>query len=992
MKIPKFFKCILGCLVLALSGAAHGGTVVNFGSISQISGPGGLDLAGEMTHAINFSANDPARYVNGVLFTPDTALAPGLTVGPNNVTPWQTRPNFGSGIDADNLEEIYHDIRWANPSLGQTLEAHLPVTSGETYKVQILVYENSAGDRRWDIEMEGVITVDEFTSRGAATAAGAGGLPAYSATAGVVYTRTLVAGDGTLDIRMGNFGGVNDAGDRNPIWQGLTVEHILPDSDNDGLPDAWEIAKFGATGTQTGTDDSDSDGLTNQFEYQLNSNPTVADTDTDGLTDGNEYFTRGTKVTVADTDGDGLNDGAEITAGSNPLVTDSDGDSLSDGVEVNVYFTSPIDRDSDDDSYDDNVEVAYGTNPNSAGAYPLYSTFNTSFTGGDQGEGLDFQGTFIAAARFGVTTLTGSWPVGNATFVPYTAIAGLTQDAANQIDAWVNPAFASPTTNDNNLAQVIRSIRYGAPTVNIAIPGLLPGRSYKLQLLFAESCCANRGFDVWAEGALIADEFAPAVVMGGASGSPTRGAAIVHGFVAADTVLNIRLDKVGVTSPALNDVNVIINALSLEEIPAGADTDADDLPDAWEVENFGSTGLYGKNDDPDNDGLTNFQELTSVTKPLDSDTDDDGLNDGYEINTSHTSPRTSDSDGDGLSDSYEVNTSHTNPLLIDTDGDTLGDGSEVNTSHTSPLLIDSDNDGFNDPTELLSASDPNSATSTPGASYFARVLGAGPAKGLDLTGNFVYAFNVGTLGGGMVIEDADFTADTAPGITVSAPNEIPNWTSPNFGNSTEDDALENIFRDIRWADLANGNPAVRNVKVDLANLVVGRQYKLQLLFGEQCCPQRVFDINVEGTLVADDFHISTVQGPTPMSVAGAAVVHTFTAADTTLNIVLDGATVVPFAGGDYNPTLSGVTLEELVIPVDLDIASVSRTASSITINARGTSGRVYSVDYSTDLLSWDEVNDNLVPNGSGDAVWTDMDPGRTSAQRSYYRLRDPAVQ
>jgi len=37
--------------------------------------------------------------------------------------------------------------------------------------------------------------------------------------------------------------------------------------------------------------------------------------------------------------------------------------------------------------------------------------------------------------------------------------------------------------------------------------------------------------------------------------------------------------------------------------------------------------------DPDNDGLTNSQEATNGTDPNDPDSDDDGLNDGPEINT-----------------------------------------------------------------------------------------------------------------------------------------------------------------------------------------------------------------------------------------------------------------------------------------------------------------------------------------------------------------------
>jgi hypothetical protein len=47
------------------------------------------------------------------------------------------------------------------------------------------------------------------------------------------------------------------------------------DSDNDGLPDAWELENFGNLG-RDGTGDADSDRLTDRQEYVLGSNPNNA--------------------------------------------------------------------------------------------------------------------------------------------------------------------------------------------------------------------------------------------------------------------------------------------------------------------------------------------------------------------------------------------------------------------------------------------------------------------------------------------------------------------------------------------------------------------------------------------------------------------------------------------------------------------------------------------------------------------------------------------
>lgn len=94
--------------------------------------------------------------------------------------------------------------------------------------------------------------------------------------------------------------------------------------------------------------------------------------------------------------------------------------------------------------------------------------------------------------------------------------------------------------------------------------------------------------------------------------------------------------------------------------------------------------------DSDGDGLTDDQERAIGTDPNDADTDDDGLDDGAEVNTVHT-----------------------NPLNADSDGDTLSDGDEVALYRTNPNEADSDADGFRDDGELKAGSDPKNAASRP---------------------------------------------------------------------------------------------------------------------------------------------------------------------------------------------------------------------------------------------------------------------------------------
>jgi CSLREA domain-containing protein len=241
----------------------------------------------------------------------------------------------------------------------------------------------------------------------------------------------------------------------------------------------------------------------------------------------------------------------------------------------------------------------------------------------------------------------------------------------------------------------------------------------------------------------------------------------------------------------------------------------------------------------------------------------------------------------------------------DPDHDNLDNVTEALAS-TSPVLLDTDSDGFNDATEILNGSDPTLSGSVPGTTRIERVLGYGPARGLDLSGNFVHAFNVGTSGAAGQAGDAYFTADNAAGITVTATNEIASWTTRDFGSSSEDTTLETVFQTIRWDDTPNV------ITVTLGNLTPGNRYKLQLLFAEGGDYDRRFDVRVNGVLVADDFNVSEAQGIPVKTYAAAAIVHEFTATTTSAQIVLSGQDVATPAV-DYNPILNGVTLEQIAV-------------------------------------------------------------------------------
>jgi len=107
-----------------------------------------------------------------------------------------------------------------------------------------------------------------------------------------------------------------------------------------------------------------------------------------------------------------------------------------------------------------------------------------------------------------------------------------------------------------------------------------------------------------------------------------------------------------------------------------------------------ATWLVG---DDDRDGLTNGKELEINTLPNKRDTDEDGLDDGAEVNNNQTDPLKPDTDNDGLKDGAEVSVG-LDPKNPDTDGDGTGDAQD-----TAPL---------NKPTETPTPSPTPTATFT----------------------------------------------------------------------------------------------------------------------------------------------------------------------------------------------------------------------------------------------------------------------------------------
>jgi hypothetical protein len=83
-----------------------------------------------------------------------------------------------------------------------------------------------------------------------------------------------------------------------------------------------------------------------------------------------------------DVDGDGLTNEQEAAIGTDPRNPDTDGGDLSDGDEVNTYHTDPLLADTDGDGQSDASELAVGTDPLSNGSFFRVTDIHKEATGG----------------------------------------------------------------------------------------------------------------------------------------------------------------------------------------------------------------------------------------------------------------------------------------------------------------------------------------------------------------------------------------------------------------------------------------------------------------------------------------------------------------------------------------------------------------------------------------------------------------------------------
>jgi len=206
-----------------------------------------------------------------------------------------------------------------------------------------------------------------------------------------------------------------------------------------------------------------------------------------------------------------------------------------------------------------------------------------TFTGGDVGEGLDLDGTFLYAINFDATVP--NQQVRDANFVDIGA-SGATGATGNLAEGHgANPDYGA-TTNDDNLEAVMNGSHWG--TLNtVKLPGLTEGQDYKLQLLFNDPATHyDRDFDIRLPSVNpypndpIIDNIHPQNeqgYFGEGAGGPTDGdvnlgVVVTHTFqqpIGRGTELQIGLDNYGQLPPDEGYLNrdAVIAGLTLETVP-----------------------------------------------------------------------------------------------------------------------------------------------------------------------------------------------------------------------------------------------------------------------------------------------------------------------------------------------------------------------------------------------------------------------------------------
>ncbi|GEA10638.1 M4 family metallopeptidase [Alteromonas sp. KUL49] len=389
---------------------------------------------------------------------------------------------------------------------------------------------------------------------------------------------------------------------------------MATDTDGDGMTDNWELAFGFDVNVDDSALDADQDGLTNLEEFTAKTNPTLADTDEDGLSDGDELNTVLSSPVVFDTDGDWIGDGMEVSLSLDPL-------DATDGA-----------LDLDMDGFTNSIEAKYGS----------LLDDETSVPAAHSAIYLDFSDAELDDI-WSLPALTESWHVREGQLVNdpisndkaavisvtdvfnegslYFDVMGSTELDADMFELWLDGTLLVEYSGDFS-ERVKVDIPQGESTLTWAYRKNLVASSLQDSVAVTNLIFFTPDADTDSDGLTDAEEYE------------------------TYNTLVMNPDSDGDTLSDGDEVN------TLGTDPLSEDTDGDNVndnldafpTDATETEDLDGDGI-GNNADTDDDG--DGVDDTSDAFPLDAsetvDTDGDGIGNNADI----------DDDGDGVADTRD---------------------------------------------------------------------------------------------------------------------------------------------------------------------------------------------------------------------------------------------------------------------------------------------------------------------------------------------------